>query len=124
MIKRMIFAGIFFCLCIAIPLAFMGVEKVEIGGPVMAFLKATSIDMSKWQLKIPEIPSIELQENVSGFGLVLDLLARFVNMVILWINGFVKIVNIIINLIQYIATLLKNLITLKDTIAHYPILFE
>ena len=124
MIRKMIFAGIFFCLCIAIPLAFMGIQKVEVGGPVMAFLKATSIDMSKWQLKIPDIPNIPLSENVEGFALVLDLLARFVNMVIGWINGIVKIINIIINLIQYILTLLKNLITLKDTIAHYPIQTE
>lgn len=114
MIKRIIIGGFFFCLLIAIPLSFLGITRVELGGPFLAFLRATSIDLSKYKFEIPNIPSIPLSEQVGTGWDILRVFTNFVNFFVTVINAFINIFNIIITLFEFIGLLIKNLITFKD----------
>lgn len=124
MIKRIIVGGFLFCLLIAIPLSFLGIERVELGGPFLGFLRATSIELSKYKFEIPNIPSIPLSDAVGTGWDILRVLTNFVNFFVTVINAVINIFNIIIMLFEFIGLLIKNLITFKDTVATYPLLFQ
>lgn len=116
MIKNIILSLVLLCLFIAIPLSMAGVTHVELGAPVMAFLKNTSNELNNYKIAIPDIPSIPRLEDVSGFLVVIDLLIAFINGIIKILNFFVSILNVIIAVLEYIFLVIKNLITLKDSL--------
>ena len=123
MIKRMIFGLFLFCMMIAIPLSAMGIRHVELGPSTIAFLNQTSIDLSHWQLRIPNIPQIQLipWSVTDGVGfdilkLLYNIIFGFINFITTLINVFIGMVNFVLMFTQYLMTLLKNLIAYSDTL--------
>lgn len=117
MIKKIIFAAIVLCLFIAIPLALLGITHVELGQPFMTFLRNCNIELNQYKVVIPNIPDIPSPPNPSGWLLILNAFVAFANFFVRIINVFTSILSTVIQLFQFIFILIKNLITLKDTLA-------
>ena len=118
MIKKVIFAGVVLCLFIAIPLALMGIRHVELGQPFMTFLRNCNLELNQYKVEIPDIPKIPTPPNPSGWQLILKAFVSFMNFFVDVINVFTSIISTIIQLFQFIAIMIKNLITLKDSLAN------
>lgn len=121
MIKKIIFSLIFVCLIVAIPLAVMGIKKVELGEPFLAFIRVTADDAERWKLSIPEIPKIPVFSDASGFELVLNALIKFINVIIWLLNAIRSVINLIIGFLQFFFFLIKNLFNLSDTLSRYAV---
>lgn len=121
MIHKIIASLFLVCLFIAIPLSLMGIERVELGEPFLAFMSTCNHELSQFKIEIPDIPLIPQFDDASGFLLVLDVLIKFVNMIIQLINIIADVVNVVIQLLQFIFIIVKNLINFKDTLANYSI---
>ena len=119
MVNKIIFSTFTICLFIAIPLAIMGYEKVELGEPFMAMISQVNNELNNFKIEIPDIPTIPIFENASGFLAVLNVLIKFVNMIIWILNAFCDLINVILQLIQTIVLFVKALVTFKDNIANY-----
>ena len=117
MIKKVIFAGIVLCLFIAIPFALMGIQHVELGQPFMTFLRGCNLELNQYKVEIPSIPEIPSPPNPSGWLLILNAFISFANFFVKIINVMTSILSVIIQLFQFIFILIKNLITLKDSLA-------
>lgn len=106
MIKKIICSGILLCLFIAIPLAVLGVKKVEAGTAFNAFLMNLNSHYLAWKIEIPKIPNIELLENAEWYTLVVNFLINTWNIVKDIFNIFITLINVIIAIIQFICTFL------------------
>lgn len=121
MIKKIIFSALFLCMCIAIPLAILGIKKVELGTPFLAFMKACSKDLHDYKIAIPNIPNIPTSDALKGAWEIIGLLIKFFNFIINICNIAISVMNVVIQLLEFIVLMVKNLITLKDTLAQYQI---
>lgn len=117
MIKKVIFAGIVLCLFIAVPLALMGINHVELGQPFMTFLRNCNLELNQYKVEIPDIPEIPTPPNPTGWLLILKAFVAFMNFFVKIINVFTSILSTIIQLFQFLGIMIKNLITLKDSLA-------
>lgn len=117
MIRKISIILIFACLLIAIPLALMGYEKVELGGPFLAFMRTTSDDLNNYKITIPDIPKIPAFEEPKGLQVVLNFLVRVVNGLSTLLNVIIMVLNELIQLLEFFFLMIRNLITFKDTIA-------
>ena len=117
MIKKIIFAGIVLCLFIAIPLALMGIQHVEIGQPFMTFMRNCNLELNQYKVEIPDIPKIPTPPNPSGWQLILKAFVSFANFFVDVINVITSILSTLIQLFQFLFIVVKNLITLKDSLA-------
>ena len=129
MIKKIVFFGIFLCLCIAVPLALMGYDHVTLGPSFIALMRNCNNDLNNFTIAIPNIPTIPRipTENGAGDAGILEVLINlanalitFVNVIINIINVAVQVINIVIQLIEFIVILIKNLITFKDSVTSSP----
>lgn len=118
MVNKIILSTFLVCLFIAIPLAVMGYDHVELGAPFLALLKTTNQELQQYKIAIPEIPKIPIFENATGFLEVVNVLIKFVNIIVWILNAFAGIINVIIQLLQTIFLFVKALINFKDTIAN------
>lgn len=129
MIKKVIFAGIFLCLCIAVPLAIMGYDHVTLGPSFMAFMRNVSNELESHKIAIPNIPEIpRFEPQVAEGDDILTFLANLLNGIIFIVNLLVKLVNIIsmvinviIQLVQMIVIIIKNLVTFKNSLNSTPL---
>lgn len=112
MIKRIAVCCIFVCLLIALPLALMGIKKVELSGPFMAFMKDTLRDLEKWKFEIPNIPQFQMQENSNFWEDLLNGLKVIGNLFIGIYNLAINIMNVVIYIIQFFVAIVKHLISL------------
>lgn len=117
MIKRISLVCILVCLLVALPLALMGIKHVEIGPAFLGFMRNTVRDLDGWKFEIPSIPMIERLEEPSGWLLVLDWLIWLGNAFFSICNLAIMVMNVIIYALQFIVAIIKNLISLKDTLA-------
>ena len=67
MIKKIIAFGFLLCLFIAIPLAVVGVKKIEPGVAFQSFINSLNKHYETWKLAIPDIPTIKSIDNASGW---------------------------------------------------------
>lgn len=109
MIKKIICAGILLCLFIAIPLAIVGIKKVEPGITFNAFLVSLNKHYEAWKLDIPYISQIDLIKNASGWTLILNFLINVWNIITRILNILITIINVLINIIQFICTFLYEI---------------
>lgn len=117
MIRKIIYAGIFLCLLIAIPLSLMGIEKVEPGMPFLAFLKNCNRELNDFKIEIPNIPAIPLLDTEGNpFLNFVNGVINFLNGVSNLINFIITLLNVVIQVIQFIFIVVKNLIIFKDTL--------
>ena len=121
MIHKIIASLFLICLFIAIPLSLMGIERVELGEPFLSFMSTCNYELSNFKIEIPDIPTIPVFDDASGFSLVIDVLIKFVNIIIVIINTIADVINVVIQLIQFICIVVKNLITFKDSLVDYSI---
>lgn len=116
MIKRIGAFLILGCLLIAIPLAILGYEKVELGGPFLAVMNQTSKDLQNFKIAIPDIPKIPLFESPQGFELVLNFLIKVTNGISGVLNFLIMLINTIIQLLEFIFLMVKNGIAFKNSL--------
>lgn len=116
MLKKISISLIFVCLLIAIPLALLGYEKVELGTPFMALMSNTSRQLESYKVSIPDIPMIPAFEEPQGILVVVQFLLKVVNGISTLLNVIIMVLNSLIQLLEFIFLLLKNLITFKDSI--------
>lgn len=116
MINKLIASIIFVSALFALSLSVLGVQApIEIGAEFRAFISSCSLELSKYKISIPSIPSIpELETINNGFLQVVDYLRQF-------LNGFINILNFITMLLNYIIQglemlfiILKNIFILRD----------
>lgn len=128
MIKKICFVLIAVSLFIAIPLALVGIKKVELGPSFIGFMNQVSEDLKGWEIKIPDIPKIPVYENADGFQLILNVMIKLVNVITSIINIVSSVLNIVIQVLQFICTLIwdlrylvENMKATGDTSYHWPI---
>lgn len=116
MLKKIALSGILLCLFIAIPLALLGIRRVEIGTPFVTFMRTVSQDLQQYKIAIPTIPNIPSVDEFKGAWLILDVVIKFFNFIINICNFAITFMNVIIQFIQMLFIIIKRLITLKDTL--------
>lgn len=121
MLKRIVAISTLVCLFIAIPLAIMGIKRVDLGQPFLALMKAVNSDLQNYRIEIPNIPLIPLGSQSGGGWEVLKVVVNFFNFFIQIINIFIQVFNVIIQLFQCIFLVVRHLITFKDTLANYQV---
>lgn len=129
MIKKIIFGGIFLCLCIAVPLAIMGYDHVTLGPTFVAFMRNVSNDLEGFKIAIPDIPKIpKFQPQIADGNDILTFLANLlngiifiVNMLVTVLNSISMVINLAIQLIEALFIIIKNLITFKDSLQNTPV---
>lgn len=121
MIKRIIACGFLLCLFVAIPLALMGIEKVELGSPFLAFLKNCNRELNDFKIEIPNVPHIPNLDVQNDFLAFVNVVINFINGLVNVINFVVMFFNVIISVLQFLFILIKNLITFKDMLLTNPI---
>lgn len=121
MIKRLVLAVMLLCLFIAIPLYLLGVRKVELGTPFIAFLNRCNEDLADFTIAIPNIPSIPKSPNLNTFWAILNAFISFGNFIIGFVNIGITFINVVISFLEFIVIMVKNLISLKDVLNDYAI---
>lgn len=116
MIKKIACVCIFISLLIALPLGLMGYKYVTLGPQFTAFMKATVRDLENWKFEIPNIPTLEPQQNAEGWELVLNILKYLANFFIGIYNFAITIMNIVIYIIQFFIAIIKHLIELVKNV--------
>ena len=97
MVRKIIYSTIFVCLCIAIPLAMMGYERVELGTPFLALMRSVNLDLENFKIAIPDIPTIPVIPSESSAGNdILSVLISIANGLIGFINVLINIINVLI----------------------------
>jgi len=114
MIKKIAGSIMFFSLIIAIPLAVMGITRVELGLPFQAFIRQVAIDSQSFGIKIPDIPKIEIDENTAS---ILRSIISIVNNIVSFLNFIVVFLNAIISILLFLFTLIRNTIYLISNLA-------
>lgn len=109
MVKKICLTLILLSLFIAIPLAVLGVKKVDLGTGFLWFMQKVDSDLSKWSVSIPTIPLIEKFEDTSGWLVVLNFLITIWQAISVFLNIIISIINYIIQIIQFICTLLFDI---------------
>lgn len=109
MVKKICLTLILLSLFIAIPLAIMGVKKIDLGTGFLWFMQKVDTDLAAWQVKIPNIPIIPKFEDASGWLVVLNFLISVWQGITVVLNIIITIFNYIIQLIQFICTLLFDI---------------
>lgn len=128
MIKKICIALIAVSLFIAIPLALVGIKKIELGPAFMSFMNRVSADLEVWKVQIPNIPNIPKYSDATGFLVVLNALIKLVNTLTSLINILSTILNVVIEVLQFMCTLLwdlryliDNMKSTGDTSYYWPI---
>ena len=114
MIKKIALSLILVCLFIAIPLAVVGVKKVDLGPAFIGFMRQVSATYDKWDIAIPTIPTIDKVSENNNWFLLLNAFIDVVNICSRIVNILILILNVIIQLFQFICSLLWELIHLID----------
>lgn len=121
MFKRIIAVIMLLCLLIAVPLALLGIKRVELGEPFLALMHAVTKDLNNFKVEIPDIPLIDFGDKVGAGWDVIKAIASFFNFFIRIINVFILLINIVIQLFQVIFLVVRHLITFKDTLQSYQV---
>ena len=114
MIKKIALSLILVCLFIAIPLAVIGIKKVELGSAFLGFMRQVSATYDKWDIAIPTIPTIDKVSENNNWFLLLNAFIDVVNVFSRIVNILILILNIAIQLFQFVCSLLWEIIHLID----------
>lgn len=109
MIKKIAISLLLLCLFIAIPLAILGVKRIELGGAFIKFMDMVDSDFVKWKVDIPNIPTFEPAEKENGWTLLLNFVIHVYNFFVTIVNGGITLMNIIIQVIQFLCTVIYEI---------------
>lgn len=116
MIKKISLSLILICLFVAIPLALLGYDKVQIGPSGLAFLRAVDQTFKDNYYEIPDIPKIPNFEVGTVWFTVLNFLINVVNGLSTLINVIVDIFNVLVHIVEYLVFIVYHAITFKDSV--------
>lgn len=128
MINKILVSYLFVSLLLAMSLALLGVDNIQLGSYLQSFIVNTSREMATYRLEIPEIPTIEVidflpLQDVDFWQAVLNFLINFGNVIVRFINGVIQILNFIVMILnfliqalEFIFLLIKNFFIMRDSI--------
>lgn len=119
MIKKIIFSIIFVCLLIAIPLALLGIKRVELGTPFLSFMQNCSYELNDFKIAIPEIPHVPSPYESGAWYDFLRALVSMVNFIVNICNVAITFMNSIMQFFQFLFIVLKNLIKFRENLENY-----
>lgn len=115
--KKIVVFFFFFFMVIALFLVLGGRrEPIAFDNTYYNFLQRIAISTNQFKLEIPNIPQIPHLDNVGFAWDVLNVLIKFVNIIVNVLNVIVLIFNKVIELITFIVILLKEIITFRDSL--------
>lgn len=117
MIKKICFSLIFVCLLVSIPLALMGIKYVSIGGPFLAFLRGTNMELQQYKFEIPTIPNVPDPAQTGGWWDALGVLVAIANAFISICNFAIGFMNTLIAMVQFVFILLRRLMSFSESLS-------
>lgn len=108
MIKKICASLILISLFIALPLAAMGIKRVDLGPAFLSFMNRVSTDLEGWKVDIPSIPMLEPMTEGNNMDAV-NFFVSFANFIFTILNVVILLLNVVIQLVQFICTLIWDL---------------